>query len=432
MANVVEINNISKKFLLYHQGQASHSTLVETLSGKFKKIRNRLRHPFISQPDDLPSSYEEFWALKDISFNIQEGDRVGIIGRNGAGKSTLLKILSRITEPSSGNVKIKGRLSSLLEVGTGFHPELTGRENIYLNGAILGMKRNEIKRKFDEIVAFAEVEQFLDTPVKRFSSGMYMRLGFAIAAHLESDLMIIDEVLAVGDTQFQAKCFKKLNELGSSGRTVIFVSHDIGSVLSLCNKGIYLEKGRMIEAGNIDQCVNQYLKAYRDKSFQWTGDVGDEHIRFYNATLEGEREFFYQGEVPKLTVEYEILKPHPDLFLGLGVWNMRHQLMAYAYTFDTVEHNDRFNVPGKQRVTFSLDAGLFHEGDYLVKLNCSIHNIKKIIDDDVMLKFPVYIKEKNTRFNNSFNREGVFLGNKWEWHCPETAQKRLTGIHSDG
>lgn len=432
MANVVEINNISKKYLLYHQGQTSHSTLVETLSGKFKKIRNRLRHPLSSQPDDSPSSYEEFWALKDISFNIQEGDRVGIIGRNGAGKSTLLKILSRITEPSSGTVKIKGRLSSLLEVGTGFHPELTGRENIYLNGAILGMKRDEIKRKFDEIVAFAEVEQFLDTPVKRFSSGMYMRLGFAIAAHLDSDLMIIDEVLAVGDTQFQAKCFKKLNELGSNGRTVIFVSHDIGSVLSLCNKGIYLEKGRMIEAGNIDQCVNQYMKAYRNRSFQWTGDVGDEHIRFYSTTLEGEREFFYQGEVPKLTVEYEILKPHPDLFLGLSVWNMRQQLMAHAYTFDNAEHNDRFNIPGRQRVTFSLDAGLFHEGDYLLKLDCSIHNIKKIIDDDVILKFPVYIKEKNTRFNHSFNREGVFLGNTWEWQSPKTAQKVLTGIHSDG
>jgi lipopolysaccharide transport system ATP-binding protein len=347
--------------------------------------------------------------------DIEEGDRLGIIGRNGAGKSTLLKILSRITEPTLGSVRIHGRLSSLLEVGTGFHPELTGRENIYLNGAILGMKRNEIKKKFDEIVAFAEVEQFLDTPVKRFSSGMYMRLGFAIAAHLDSDLLIIDEVLAVGDTQFQTKCFKKLNDLGSKGRTVIFVSHDLGSVLSLCNKGIYLEKGRVIESGNVDACVNQYMKNYKDKSFLWTGDIGDENIRFYSASLEGNREFFYQGEVPKLTVEYEVLKPHTDMFLGLGVWNMRHQLLAYCYTFDDVNNNMRFNIKGRQRVTFELDAGLFHEGEYLVKLNCSIHNIKKILDDEIVLKFPVYVQEKNTRFGFAFNREGIFLGNKWEW-----------------
>lgn len=422
MVKAVQINNISKKYQLYHEGQVAYSTLVETLSHKSKAVMHRLRHPFSSHKANA-SSYEEFWALKDVSLDIEEGDRLGIIGRNGAGKSTLLKILSRITEPTSGNVKIHGRLSSLLEVGTGFHPELTGRENIYLNGAILGMKRNEIKKKFDEIVAFAEVEQFLDTPVKRFSSGMYMRLGFAIAAHLDSDLLIIDEVLAVGDTQFQAKCFKKLNDLGSKGRTVIFVSHDLGSVLSLCNKGIYLEKGRVIESGNVDACVNQYMKNYRDKSFIWTGDIGDENIRFYSATLEGNREFFYQGEVPKLTVEYEVLKPHADMFLGLGVWNMRHQLLAYCYTFDDVNNNMRFNTKGRQRVTFALDAGLFHEGEYLVKLNCSIHNVKKILDDEIVLKFPVYIQVKNTRFNCSFNREGIFLGNKWEWHQADLSKR---------
>lgn len=422
MVKVVQINHISKKYLLYHQGQISDSTLVESLSLKCKSLYNRLRHPF-EPPVNPLSSYEQFWALNDVSFDIEEGDRVGIIGRNGAGKSTLLKILSRITEPSAGSVKIRGRLSSLLEVGTGFHPELSGRENIYLNGAILGMKRNEIKRKFDEIVAFAEVEQFLDTPVKRFSSGMYMRLGFAIAASLDSDLLIIDEVLAVGDTQFQAKCFKKLNDLGAKGRTVIFVSHDLGSVLSLCNKGIYLEKGRVMESGDIDQCVNHYMKNYRDKSFHWQGSVGDEHIRIYRATLEGDREFFYQGEVPKLTIDYEILKPDNDLFLALGVWNMRHQLLAHAHTFDNLENNHKFSSVGRQRLTFTLDAGLFHEGDYLIKLNCSIHNKKKISEDEIVLKFPVYVQQKNTRFRHALTREGVFLGNKWEWHSPEVATK---------
>lgn len=414
MVKVVQINDLSKKYLLYHQGQISDSTLVETLSRKSRRLWNRLRHPLMPQPDPS-SSFEEFWALKGISFDIEEGDRVGIIGRNGAGKSTLLKILSRITEPTSGRVKIHGRLSSLLEVGTGFHPELSGRENIYLNGAILGMKRNEIRRKFDEIVAFAEVEQFLDTPVKRFSSGMYMRLGFAIAAHLDSDLLIIDEVLAVGDTQFQAKCFKKLNELGSKGRTVIFVSHDLGSVLSLCNKGVYLEKGRIMECGQIDRCVSQYMKNYRDQSMLWEGNAGDEHIRIYRVGLEADREFFYQGEAPTLTVEYEILKPHSDLFLGLGIWNMRHQLLAHSHTFDHVENNNPFCSVGRQRLTFSLDAGLFHEGDYLLKLNCSIFNLKKIIDDEIILKFPVYVQHKNTRFGHALTREGVFLGNKWTW-----------------
>ena len=258
MPNTIEIRNLSKKYNLFHEGQTGHTTLVETLSRTGKKLFQRLRHPLNSMQGDF-SNFEEFWALKDISFDIEEGDRVGIIGRNGAGKSTLLKILSRITEPTSGQVKIKGRLSSLLEVGTGFHPELTGRENIYLNGAILGMSRNEIKKKFDEIVAFSEIEKFLDTPVKRFSSGMYMRLGFAIAAHLDSDLLIIDEVLAVGDTQFQEKCFKKLNDLGTSGRTVLFVSHDIGAVLSLCNRGIYLDKGqiaRLSSSNYIQECNN--------------------------------------------------------------------------------------------------------------------------------------------------------------------------------
>jgi lipopolysaccharide transport system ATP-binding protein len=414
MVKAVEINNISKKYTLFHEG-LTDSTLVETLSLKSKKIFNRLCHPFTTQKE-TSSNYEEFWALDNVSFDIEEGDRIGIIGRNGAGKSTLLKILSRITEPSSGQVKIRGRLSSLLEVGTGFHPELTGRENIYLNGAIIGMKRNEIKRKFDEIVAFAEVEKFLDTPVKRFSSGMYMRLGFAIAAHLESELLIIDEVLAVGDTQFQAKCFKKLNELGSHGRTVIFVSHDLGSVLSLCNKGIYLEKGRVIESGSIQKCVNQYMKNYRDNSFHWTGNVGDEHIRIYSASLDGKEEFFYQGETPKLTVEYEILKPHNDLFLEVSVWNMRHQLLAHSQTFDNLKNNDKFLSKGKQRVTFSLDAGLFHEGDYLVKLNCIIFNVKRVSDDQIVLKFPVYAKQKNTRFGHGATNGGIFLGNKWEWH----------------
>jgi lipopolysaccharide transport system ATP-binding protein len=412
MTKVVQISKVSKKYQLYHEEQGPHSTLVETLSRKAKQWAYRCRHP-LSSITPSSSQYEEFWALQDVSFDIEEGDRVGIIGKNGAGKSTLLKILSRITEPTTGRIQIQGKLSSLLEVGTGFHPELSGRENIYLNGAILGMKRNEIKRKFDEIVAFAEIEQFLDTPVKRFSSGMYMRLGFAVAAHLDTDLLIIDEVLAVGDTQFQAKCFKKINDLGKNGRTVIFVSHDIGSILSLCNKGIYLEKGRVAEAGPITECVNQYMKHYGRHTLSWEGNLGDEHIRVYKAFLEGQQEFFYQRECPKFTVEFEILKPHSDLFIGLGVWNTRHQPLAQAYTFDHLASHQQLSVKGRQQLSFSLDAGLFHEGDYLLKLQCAIHNQKALISDEIALKFPVYAEQKNTRFGYASLREGVSLGNNW-------------------
>lgn len=420
---IVEINQISKKYQIYHEGQLSNSTLVETLALQSKKLLKQLRHPFTYQDHD--SNYEEFWALKDVSFDIQEGDRLGIIGRNGAGKSTLLKILSRITEPSKGQIKVKGRVSSLLEVGTGFHPELTGRENIYLNGAILGMRRNEIKKKFDEIVAFSELEKFLDTPVKRYSSGMYARLGFAIASSLDSDLMIIDEVLAVGDTQFQEKCFKKINELGDKGRTVIFVSHDLGSVLTLCNKGVYLEKGKLVEFGNIDTCVNHYMKNYLNNSFCWEGDIGDEHIRIYKANLEANQEFFYQGEVPRLTVEYEITQPDNNLFFTLAVMNGRHQVIARAHTFDNVNNHDKFSSKGRGQLSFDLDSNLFHEGDYLIKLSCFIHNKKRISEDEIVLKFPVYIKEKNSRFGYGITHEGVFLGDKWKWSEQEALAERL-------
>jgi lipopolysaccharide transport system ATP-binding protein len=202
---------------------------------------------------------ESFWALKDVSFEVKEGDRVGIIGRNGAGKSTLLKVLSRITEPSTGRVRMKGRVASLLEVGTGFHPELTGRENVYLNGAILGMSRVEIKQKFDEIVAFSEVEKFLDTPVKRYSSGMYVRLAFAVAAHLEPEVLIVDEVLAVGDIQFQEKCLGKMEDVSASGRTILFVSHNMDSIRKLCSIGIFMKSGMMKEIGGIEEVIGNYL-----------------------------------------------------------------------------------------------------------------------------------------------------------------------------
>lgn len=243
MSPVITVEKLSKKYIIDHQKHERDATLRDALANGARRFASKLCHPFSSLDND--PTHEEFWALKDINLKIRQGDRVGIVGRNGAGKSTLLKILSRITEPTSGKVTIKGRVASLLEVGTGFHPELTGRENIFLNGAILGMTKAEIKRRFDEIVDFAEVEKFLDTPVKRYSSGMYVRLAFAVAAHLEPEILIVDEVLAVGDTQFQKKCIGKMKKVGEDGRTVIFVSHNWQAIRQLCSKAILLESGKL-------------------------------------------------------------------------------------------------------------------------------------------------------------------------------------------
>lgn len=249
--SIIQVQNLSKRFVLRHEkgGVGKYTALRDVITDKFRNFGKK--QEFIQQ--------EEFWALKDVNFTINPGDRVGIIGRNGAGKSTLLKILSRITEPTSGSVKIKGRVASLLEVGTGFHQELTGRENIFLNGAILGMSRAEVRKKFDEIVNFAEVEKFLDTPVKRYSSGMYVRLAFAVAAHMEPEILIVDEVLAVGDAQFQKKCLGKMEDVSNNeGRTVLFVSHNMGVIKHLCTRGILLKEGKVLVDGGIREVIARY------------------------------------------------------------------------------------------------------------------------------------------------------------------------------
>lgn len=256
MSAIIKVENLSKEYRL---GVIGHGTLYRDLQTWWAKVRGK-EDPNSKLMEKKRLQGDRFWALKDISFEIQPGDRVGIIGRNGAGKSTLLKILSRVTTPTSGNVKIRGRVASLLEVGTGFHPELTGRENIFLNGAILGMTKAEVKKKFDEIVDFAGVEDFIDTPVKRYSSGMYVRLAFAVAAHLDPEILIVDEVLAVGDAEFQKKCLGKMQDVSKNqGRTVIFVSHNMGAIRSLCNKGILLNDGAIRSNGDVEECLTSYL-----------------------------------------------------------------------------------------------------------------------------------------------------------------------------
>jgi lipopolysaccharide transport system ATP-binding protein len=260
--SVIIVENLGKMYHLSHKGQHQpYVALRDVIADGFKGFGRRFASMLSQSP--VPSSQfsptEDFWALKDVSFEVNQGDRIGIIGRNGAGKSTLLKILSRITEPTEGRVRIKGRVASLLEVGTGFHPELTGRENIFLNGAILGMTRAEIKKKFDEIVDFAEIEKFLDTPVKRYSSGMYVRLAFAVAANLEPEILLVDEVLAVGDAHFQKKCLGKMEDVSTKeGRTVLFVSHNMATISSLCRRGILLDAGKLIKMGQASDVILEY------------------------------------------------------------------------------------------------------------------------------------------------------------------------------
>ena len=256
---IIEVENLSKRYRL---GQFNAQTMREEVEQFFARFRKKGAGKW----GNLPGESSEFWALKDVSFSVQPGEVVGIIGRNGAGKSTLLKILSRVTEPTAGEARIRGRVASLLEVGTGFHPELTGRENIYLNGAILGMTRAEIRGKFDEIVAFAEIDNFIDTPVKRYSSGMYVRLAFAVAAHLEPEILIVDEVLAVGDAAFQKKCLAKMEDVTRGGRTILFVSHQLGVIRSLCSRTVVLNQGQISFIGDTTAAISHYLSKNQNAS----------------------------------------------------------------------------------------------------------------------------------------------------------------------
>jgi lipopolysaccharide transport system ATP-binding protein len=306
--SVIRVEGLGKRYRISNQPQVRYQSFRDVLTTKVKSI-------FSKQTQQ--ASLTDFWALKDVDFDIQQGDRVGIVGRNGAGKSTLLKLLSRITEPTTGSISIKGRVASLLEVGTGFHPELTGRENIFLNGAILGMGRNEIKSKFDEIIDFAEVEKFLDTPVKRYSSGMLVRLAFAVSAHLEPEILIVDEVLAVGDSKFQKKCLGKMSEVSSDGRTILFVSHNTTFVRNLCNKGILLEKGQVKQTGTATEIMHNYLSTMHDQVFDENTEIhnsmnrrGQGNARFSKITITDENNYalpaFLSGSNIKFNFEVKI------------------------------------------------------------------------------------------------------------------------------
>ena len=375
MSTVITVENLGKKYTLHHQQREQYTALRDVIADGFKGVGRRIASVFNHSPFTIHPSQgsEDFWALKDISFEVKQGDRIGIIGRNGAGKSTLLKILSRITEPTTGRIKIKGRVASLLEVGTGFHPELTGRENIFLNGAILGMGRVEIRKKFDEIVDFAEIEKFLDTPVKRYSSGMYVRLAFAVAAHLEPEILIIDEVLAVGDAQFQKKCLGKMQEVGREGRTVLFVSHNMATISSLCQRCMLLDVGKLVKSGQTSDVILEYYSngTASPAAFDYTisgKQVGDNYAKLLGGSVvNSDGTVCTEIDISqslKIKMKYQILKsencdsaPNFHFFTSDG-----------SYLFVSGPQRMVRHSPGIHEAVCNIPGNLLNEGTHFVGL----------------------------------------------------------------
>lgn len=365
---VIKVENLSKKYLIRHEQRERYTALRDLIAKKAKNMGRRVLSPFSfrSPLPGLSSSREEFFALKDVAFEVKQGERIGIIGRNGAGKSTLLKILSRITEPTSGRIEITGRVASLLEVGTGFHPELTGRENIFLNGAILGMGRVEIRRKFDEIVDFAEVERFLDTPVKRYSSGMYVRLAFAVAAHLETEILIVDEVLAVGDAQFQKKCLEKMEEVGREGRTVFFVSHNMTAIKALCDRCVILQAGQIRADTTSSKAIMVYLgdSAASDTFTRHRGALSAPFFKSGTIKLVDDR----LGSVAIVTVDI-VSNRSGSASLDLRLTDSTGSPIGFG-SLGTFDGNQLIQLKeGINQVSFQLALNQIAVGSYLVSLD---------------------------------------------------------------
>jgi lipopolysaccharide transport system ATP-binding protein len=368
----IRVEDLSKAYQL---GEFSTGTISKDIERWFYKLRGK-EDPFlkIGETNDRSkkSTSNIVWSLQDINFEINLGDAVGIIGRNGAGKSTMLKIISRVTSPTKGNIKVKGRIASLLEVGTGFHPELTGRENIFLNGAILGMRKKEIERKFDEIVDFSGVERYIDTPVKRYSSGMYVRLAFAVAAHLDSEILVVDEVLAVGDAEFQKKCIWKMNDVSKSeGRTVLFVSHNMASIESLCKKGIYLRNGKLECVDNIQLVIKQYLDSKSNEHLipliERNDRTGIGNIKLTNVKIDAP-EGVITGSKFKVTANYTFQDKniiHSINEFGMSIWTDREvRLVSLSSTFKG--DLDQEDIPGSGSVSCEIEDLPLIQGEYIL------------------------------------------------------------------
>ncbi len=402
MSNIaIKVENLSKAYQL---GEIGTGTISRDLERWYARIRGK-EDPFlrIGETNDRTSksSSDIVWSLKDINFEIEQGDAVGIIGRNGAGKSTLLKVLSKVTSPTSGRITGKGRIASLLEVGTGFHPELTGRENIYLNGAILGMRKKEITRKFDEIVDFAGVERYIDTPVKRYSSGMYVRLAFAVAAHLESEILIVDEVLAVGDAEFQKKCLGKMGDVSKGeGRTVLFVSHNMGSVKQLCNKGILLNKGEVEFSGSCVQTIKSYEKIEINQNLGiWQNkSTRIDTIKLHSISIRNSenqiQQDFSTNENIIVEFNFDVLSKVNDLKIGFDLMK-NNEVIFRSQQLDTLEN---YKAIEKSNCILQciIPSNLLYIGNYMIKPLVSIHCERSLIEiDEPILEFKVYLETTN-------------------------------------
>lgn len=379
-SSIIKVDKLSKRYLINKNVSQKSDTLYGSLLSGLRNVKN------ITKKQET----EEFWALQDISFEVKQGDRVGVIGRNGAGKSTLLKILSRITPPTKGKIEYTGRMASLLEVGTGFHGDLSGRENIYLNGSILGMTRHEIDSKLDEIVDFSEVENFIDTPVKRYSSGMYVRLAFAVAANLEPDILIVDEVLAVGDAAFQKKCLGKMNDVSNKeGRTILFVSHNMGAIQNLCNKGLYLNKGHLHSFGDINDIVSNYLQSGETNRSDYKLQLPEAVSLGYASEVFIEDEKGNSlveipvGSVWRIRVAFTISRPTPHFIVAVGIvssfempirttWSEPSDIVPGNYEA-IFENNDVFLTSGIYKIVIGLSSNVrtFHYSDNEVSISIS-------------------------------------------------------------
>ncbi|MCG2613971.1 polysaccharide ABC transporter ATP-binding protein [Terrimonas sp. NA20] len=394
--SIIKVSGLGKKYIISHEASGKYTTLRDAIGRNIKSwIGSSQRNV----------SREEFWALRDIYFSINRGDAVGIVGRNGAGKSTLLKVLSRITEPSHGKVEINGRIASLLEVGTGFHQELTGRENIFLNGAILGMSRAEVRAKFDEIVDFSGVETFLDTPVKRYSSGMYVRLAFAVAAHLEPEILVVDEVLAVGDAEFQKKCLGKMDDVSrNQGRTVLFVSHNISAIQQLCNKGIYLERGKLVMQGGIDEVVDRYVSEGTNNTFtkEPKGDISVTHAEIDKRV---------NGDLMTVTLYIRSnIQSSMPVSIDFRFYTLTQVPVGFA-SIGTFDYEKQVNlVHGDNKIIATVDVNTFAIGNYLLNIDVTRPNVEYYDRIEDHLSFEIVKEtEENRSLQQSWNYGSVQL-----------------------
>jgi lipopolysaccharide transport system ATP-binding protein len=405
---ILKAENISKQYRL---GQVGTGTLSHDLNRWWHEIRGK-ENPYLKIGDtndrSTKGTSDYVWALQDINFQVERGEVLGIIGKNGAGKSTLLKILSKVTAPTTGVIKSRGRIASLLEVGTGFNPELTGRENIFLNGAILGMTKKEIASKLDEIIDFSGCERYIDTPVKRYSSGMYVRLAFAVAAFLDPEILVIDEVLAVGDAEFQKKAIGKMQDISrQGGRTVLFVSHNMAAVKQLCTRGILLENGSVVLDGDINKVLNFYLKTDNSKNI-WIGEDGDDSMKLLKAEIynENHTENLLNTELIHIVSKFEIGEKFKDIVIGASIFSASgNPIVGLLYN----DYNDLNEIePGVYEVKFTIPSSSLATGDYEVEFNLSIPFIKKFTSNKSNLSFSV---TTDTVYGNRFYLQNNSLFN---------------------